>query len=57
MNEPEHSELRRNRRIGDYWGLVSQTAEYRYRICWAGARKVMSEQGYAPHYTSQATCD
>ena len=57
MSRNEHPELRRNRRVKEYWQLVSQTAEYRYRICWEGARRVMTERGFAPSDTIQATCD
>jgi hypothetical protein len=57
MSNKEHSELSRNRRIKEYWQLVSQTAEYRYRICWQGARRVMAERGFDPSRIIQATCD
>src|SRR6266478_6832498 len=57
MSSHEHPELRRNRRVKEYWQLVSQTAGYRYRICWEGARRVMTERGFDPSDTIQATCD
>ena len=57
MSSNEHPELRRNRRVKEYWQLVSGTAQYRYRICWEGARRVMTERGYDPSYTILATCD
>ena len=53
----EHPELRRHRRVKEYWQLVSVTAQYRYRICWDGARRVMTERGYDPLHTILATCD
>jgi hypothetical protein len=57
MNGNEHPELRRIRRVKEYWQLVSQTAEYRNRICWEGARRVMTDRGFDPSDTIQATCD
>src|SRR5436189_6231745 len=57
MSLNEHPELRFIRRIKEYWQLVSQTAEYRHRICWDGARRVMTEKGFPPLDTIQATCD
>src|SRR6266481_6426324 len=57
MSSHEHPELRRVRRVKEYWQLVSQTAEYRYRICWEGARRVMTDRGFDPMHTIQATCD
>ena len=57
MSSNEHPELRRNRRVKEYWQLVSATAQYRYRICWDGARRVMTERGYDPSSTILATCD
>lgn len=53
----EHPELRHTRRIKEYWELVSQTAEYRFRICWRGARELMAARGYDPFSTIQLTCD
>jgi len=53
----EHPEMRHNRRILEYWNLVSATAEYRFRICWRGARKLMATMGYDPRSTVMATCD
>ena len=50
MKIQEHPELRRVRRIKEYWQLVSQTAEYRFRVCWRGARELMAAKG-------QMTCD
>jgi len=57
MSSNEHPELRRNRRVKEYWQLVSGTAQYRYRICWEGARRVMTERGFDPSYAILATCD
>jgi hypothetical protein len=57
MSTNEHPEMRRHRRVKEYWDLVSQTAEYRYRTCWEGSRRAMAEKGYAPSHTIQATCD
>jgi len=53
----EHPYERNRRRLEEYWELVRQTAEYRYRICWAGARQIMAGKGYDPMLTIQATCD
>lgn len=57
MSTNENPEFRRLRRIKEYWQLVSQTAEYRYRSCWEGERRGMAERGFAPAHTIQATCD
>src|SRR5678809_1513524 len=57
MSSKEHPEQRRLRRVKEYWQLVAQTAEYRCRICWEGARRVMTERGFEPTDTIQATCD
>jgi hypothetical protein len=57
MKMNEHPEPRHLRRIREYWQLVSQTAEYRFRICWRGARELMAAKGYDPSLTIQMTCD
>ena len=57
MKTIEHSELRRVRRAKEYWQLVSATAEYRYRACWDNARQIMTDRGFDPARTIQATCD
>ena len=57
MNSNEHPQLRRIRRVKEYWQLVSGTAQYRYRICWEGARRVMTKRGFDPASTILATCD
>jgi hypothetical protein len=57
MSTNEHSDTRRHQRVREYWQLVSQTAEYRYRVCWEGPRRAMAERGFSPSNTIQATCD
>jgi len=57
VNSNEHPELRGHRRAKEYWQLVSGTAQYRYRIRWDGARRVMTERGHDPASTMLATCD
>jgi len=57
VSRNEHPETRRLRRTREYWQLVAQTAEYRQRKIWEGARRVMTERGFDPKATIQATCD
>jgi hypothetical protein len=51
------NELQRHAAILHYWHLVSQTAEFRYRICWQGARELFTARGYDPSSVIQLTCD
>lgn len=41
----QHPEVRRIRRINEYFHLVSQTAEFRNRECWRGARELLAARG------------
>lgn len=52
-----HPEQRHLRRIREYWDLVALTASYRYSVHWADARQLMTQKGYAPENTIQASCD
>jgi hypothetical protein len=57
MGKNEHPYFRSLRRVEDYWTLVSQTAEYRYRIRWEGGRRIMSEKRFDPLSTIQVFCE
>jgi hypothetical protein len=37
--------------------IVAQTAEFRYRICWAGGRRLLAERGIDPMRCLQLSCD
>lgn len=54
---PKPGECPRLEVIRDYFDLVSQTAEFRCRICWEGARRLFSEQGFSASDVIQITCD
>jgi hypothetical protein len=43
--------------VRHYWNLVSQTAEFRYRICWHGARALFRGRGYDTLSVIQLSCD
>ncbi len=51
------NELQRIAAVLHYWELVSQTAEFRYRVCWQGARELFAARGYDPARVIQVTCD
>ncbi|MBK1789538.1 hypothetical protein [Persicirhabdus sediminis] len=55
--KPGLTDLQRSRIVRDYFDLVSQTAEFRYRICWEGARNLFTERGFPPSTVIQITCD
>jgi hypothetical protein len=37
--------------------VVAQTAEFRYRVCWAGGRRLVEELGLDPFACIQTSCD
>ncbi|HZN67197.1 MAG TPA: hypothetical protein VFB66_18050 [Tepidisphaeraceae bacterium] len=37
--------------------IVAQTAEFRYRICWAGGRRLVEQRGIDPMRCLQLSCD
>lgn len=37
--------------------IVDLTAQFRYRICWAGARRLLEERGIAPLRCLLLSCD
>jgi hypothetical protein len=37
--------------------IIALTAEFRYRICWMGARKLLQERGIDPMSVLQLSCD
>lgn len=51
------TDLQRSQIVRDYFALVSQTAEFRYRICWEGARSLFAALGFPPSAVIQLTCD
>ena len=57
MESNEHPYFRSRQRIEDYWDLVSQTAEFRYRLRWSGARTILSERGFDPLSTILVFCE
>ncbi len=52
----QHPEVRRIRRINEYFHLVSQTAEFRNRICWKGARELLAAKGVAAEEVILVAC-
>lgn len=43
--------------VRQYWDIVGQTAEFRYRINWQGARDLFAARGYDSLSVMQLTCD
>lgn len=54
---PDLTDLQRSRIVRYYFDLVSQTAEFRCRICWEGARSLFADRGFPPSSVIQITCD
>ena len=53
----ELTDLQRHQVIRDFWDMVGQAAEFRYRIRWRGGRELFARRGYDPMAVIQLTCD